>query len=85
MSVFELVSRYESGAITGNELVVDCLSIVDPKDAPAVLRWLPIEVLPRLREFVEQYRQGEMLANFGLIPGPEQVLAAEHWLTNGDV
>jgi hypothetical protein len=82
MNVQQLVAKYESGAITGHELVVDCLTMLDPGDPSGSLGNLPPDTLPRLREFLDSYRPGEMMSVYGgAIPTPDQVLAARRWLT----
>jgi hypothetical protein len=81
MTMIQLIARYESGAIADHEMVVRCLNMLDPGDPRAVLGSLRPDLLPRLREFLEAYRPGEMIAsNGGAIPTLAQVLAAKSWL-----
>lgn len=81
MTLAQLVARYERGAMAGHELAVESLVRLDPRDPSAVLQALPPEIAPRLREFIDQYRPGQMLASSGgAIPDPEQVEAAIRWL-----
>ena len=81
MTMLQLVARYELGAIADHEMAVTSLNLVDPGEPRTVLDLLPPHLLPRLREFVETYRPGEMLSSHGsAIPTPAQVLAAKQWL-----
>src|SRR4051812_34169117 len=81
MTFAQLVSRYESGAIASHEFAVESLNPLDPRDPSAVLHGLPPEIVPRLREFIDEYRPGEMLSSHGgAIPSPDQVEAARAWL-----
>jgi hypothetical protein len=81
MTLSQLVARYESGAIASQEFVVESLNLLDPADPSAVLRGLPTEILTRLRDFVDEYRPGQMLTSQGgRVPSPEQVEAARGWL-----
>jgi hypothetical protein len=81
MTFKQLVARYESGVISDHEFVAECLIRVDVHDPSAVLEKLPLGILPRVREFVDEYRAGQMLASQGgEIPSPTQVQAARSWL-----
>ena len=81
MTMVQLIAWYARGAIADHEMAVTSLNLVDPEEPQAVLDLLPPHVLPRLREFVETYRPGEMLCSHGgAIPSLAQVLAAKRWL-----
>jgi hypothetical protein len=81
LTMIQLVAWYERGAIADHEMAVDSLNLVDPGDPRAVLDLLPPRLLPRLREFLETYRPGEMLSSHGgAIPTLAQVQAAKRWL-----
>src|SRR5262245_53729937 len=81
MTITQLIAQHERVAIASHELVVDSLNLLDPSDPGAVLGRLPLDTLPRLREFLEEYRSGEMIASDGgAIPTLPQVLAAKRWL-----
>lgn len=83
MNVRQLVARYKSGTITGHELVVDCLNMLDLNNPSVSLEQLPLDTLPKLREFLEGYCPGEMISvHGGAIPTPDQVLAAKRWLSS---
>jgi hypothetical protein len=81
MTFAQLVTRYDLGAISSHEFAVECLNQLDPRDPSAVLERLPLDILPRVWEFIDDYRPGEMLASHGgLIPTPAQIQAARGWL-----
>ena len=81
MTFAQLLARYESGAIAGHEFAVESLNLLDPRDPSAVLQGLPPEIVPHLREFIDEYRPGQMLSSHGgAIPSPDQVEAARGWL-----
>jgi hypothetical protein len=81
MTFDQLIARYESGAMASHEFAVECLNQLDPSDPLAILERVPTAILPRMREFVDQYRPGQMMASHGgLIPTPAQIQAARNWL-----
>ena len=81
MTFAQLIARYDLGAISSHEFAVESLNHLDPQDPAAVLERLPLEILPRVREFIDEYRPGEMVASHGgLIPTPSQIQAARSWL-----
>ncbi len=81
MMIQQIVARYESGVITAHEMVVDCLSLIDPGHPAAVLDQIPLRTLPLLAEFLDGFRPEEMRSLQGkMIPTEGQVLAAKGWL-----
>ncbi len=81
MTIQQVLARYESGAITAHEMVVDCLGRVDPGDPAAILDQIPPRALPQLAEFLAAYKPGAMLTlHDRMIPSSAQVLAARRWL-----
>jgi hypothetical protein len=81
MTFEQLVARDESGAISSQKFALESLVRLDPRDPSAILQGLPPEIVPRLREFIDQYRPGQMLASHGgTIPSPGQAEAARGWL-----
>ncbi len=80
MTFTQLLARYDLGAIATHDFAVECLDQLDPRDPAVVLERLPVHILPRVREFIDQYRPRQMLSSHGgLIPRPEQVEAASRW------
>ena len=86
MNMQQLVARYEAGAKTGHEFVVDCLNLLGPGDPASILDQLPPETLPHLRKFLKIYRPGKMRSSHGdAIPTTTQYLAARKWLSGQKV
>jgi hypothetical protein len=86
MAFAQPLARYESGAIAGHELAVETLNLLDPRDPSAVLLGFPPEIVPRLRDFLDEYRPGQMLSSQGgSIPSPDQVEAARAWLASAPI
>ncbi|WZO98487.1 hypothetical protein EP7_000066 [Isosphaeraceae bacterium EP7] len=83
--MYELIDRYSKGTKTSQELVVDCLNLVDPGDPSLVLGELPPETLPQLAEFLENdLADGMRDLDDGAIPTPAQVTSARCWLAMQD-
>jgi hypothetical protein len=81
MTFAQLIARFESGAIASHEFAVECLRRLDPRDPLAVLESLPLDFLPRVREFIDRYRPDQMMASHGAPnPTPAQIQAARRWL-----
>ncbi len=83
MSIHELIQMYQNGAITSHHLVVESLNLLDSQSeesAEEVLGALPPRVCQELKAFVEKYRPGKMVTNFGRIPSVESVRLAKCWL-----
>jgi hypothetical protein len=86
MTFAQLVSHYEAGAIASHEFAVESLNLLDPRNPSAVLQGLPPEIVPRVREFIDEYRPGEMLSSHGgAIPTPDQIEAARGWLDRASI
>ena len=86
MTFERLLARYRSGAIASHEFTVESLNLLDPRDPSAVLQGLPPEIVPRLSEFIDKYRPGQMLSSHGgAIPSPDQVEAARGWLDRSSI
>jgi hypothetical protein len=75
-----LVQMYQSGAITADHLVVECLHRVDPQHPEQVLGILSAAVLERMLQYVREYRPGSMRTNYGQQPAADQVAAAKGWI-----
>ena len=76
----KLVAMYEKGEITADHLVVQSLHMIDPANPGLVLDILPIDVLPRVLRYAQDYRPGKMRTNYGLPPASDQVAAAKKWI-----
>ena len=75
-----LVAMYQSGAITADHLVVQCLHLIDPAEPALVLDALPEKILARMLEYAGRHRPGRMVANYGPLPTVDQVEAARRWI-----
>ncbi len=74
------LEMYESGAMTGYQVMIECLQILDPSHPDAVLSQLPEEVLDELMAYARRY-DARRPHSATLIPPPEdQVRAAERWI-----
>ncbi len=85
MRTQQLVQMYEKGAVTPHHLVLEFLNMIDPANVGEVLEALPPRVYPELVAFIEEYRPGKMVANYGQVPPPESVRLAKHWLENRSI
>jgi hypothetical protein len=80
MKVDQLIARYDGGAITAEHLFAECLHAVDPASPGLTLDDLPDQLVGRFRRFVDEYRPGQMVTNYGALPTADQVEAARRWL-----
>lgn len=78
----ELVTMYESGAVTAHHLAVQCLHMVDPDEPELVLAQLPDDILIAIERFADEYDPRGMKTNYGTIPAKDQVIAATTWIRN---
>ena len=90
MTVNELIEMYDDGAITGYQVMIDSLHLLDHKQPDIVLSRLPEEVLEEMREYVLRYDPSSMRSIAGAPPTVDQVRAARRWieehrLLNGSV
>ena len=80
MIVVELIEMYEYGAITGYQVMMDCLYMLDPHHPDLVLSHLPEEILEEMSAYAERYDPSRMRSNAGLPPAVDQVRAAQRWI-----
>lgn len=78
--VDELIEMYRDGAITGYQVMMDCLQILDPEHPDLVLGHLPEEILEETLDYAHRYDPSCMRSNAGLPPTVDQVRAAERWI-----
>jgi len=78
--ITELVAMYQKGAITADHLTAECLHMVDPENPALVLDSLPDEILTRMLEYAQRFREGPMVSNYGIIPAMDQIEAAKAWI-----
>jgi hypothetical protein len=78
--VDELIEMYRDGAITGYQVMMDCLHMLDPDHPDLVLSHLPEEILEEMLEYAQRYDPSCMRSNAGSPPAADQVKAAERWI-----
>ncbi len=78
--VDELLEMYREGAITGYQVMMDCLHMIDPDQPDLVLSRLPKEVIEEMLEYAHRYDPPRMRSNAGLPPTLVQVRAAQRWI-----
>jgi hypothetical protein len=78
--VNELIEMYQDGGITGYQVMMDCLQILDPDHPDLVLRQLPEEILEEMLEYAQRYDPSCMRSIAGLPPAADQVRAAQRWI-----
>jgi hypothetical protein len=78
--VAKLIEMYRAGAITGYQLMMDCLHMLDPNHPELVLNRLPGEVLEEMLDYTRRYDPSCMRSNAGLPPALDQVQAAQRWI-----
>ena len=81
--VDELIEMYRDGAITGYQVMMDCLHMLDPDHPEVVLSHLPQEVLEEMLDYAHRYDPSCMRSNAGLPPAADQVRAAQRWIEEG--
>lgn len=82
MMMRSLLEKYRIGMITDDQLVVETLHMVDPEDPGMALSSLPDSILPRMLRFANEFLQGRMVTNYGVLPAHDQVVAARQWIEN---
>jgi hypothetical protein len=79
----ELLAMYRDGAITGYQVMIDCLKQIDPKHPEAILSRLPDEILDEISEYVRRYNPSCMRSLAGPPPAEAQVKATQQWIEEG--
>lgn len=80
MRVDELIEMYQNGAITGYQVTIDCLHMLDPDQPDLVLNHLPEDILEEMLDYAHRYDPSCMRSNEGLPPAVHQVRAAQRWI-----
>lgn len=78
--VNELLEMYWDGAITGYQVMIDCLHMLDPDNPDLVLSHLPEEILEEMLKYAQRYDPSTMRSMAGLPPAADQVNAAQKWI-----
>jgi len=80
MMTDSLILMYESGAITADHLVAQCIHLIDPDDPGLVLDDLPDAILDRMMVYTQKYQPNRMVSTYGPPPAADQVQAARIWI-----
>ncbi len=75
-----LIEMYESGSITGYQVMIDCLRMLEPDDPDLVLSDLPQEVLDEMLDYARHYDPRRPHSALLAPPAEEQVRTAELWI-----
>ncbi len=78
--VDQLIEMYQDGAITGYQVMLDCLHMLDPLHPNLVLSRLPEEILEEMLDYTRRYDPSCMRSIAGLPPAVDQVRAAQRWI-----
>jgi hypothetical protein len=78
--VDQLLEMYREGAITGYQVVIDCLHMLDPNHPELVLAHLPDEILDEMMAYTRRYDPARMRSMTGAPPVADQVNAAQAWI-----
>jgi hypothetical protein len=76
----KLIEMYESGSITGYQLMMDCLKLLDPDNPDLVLAELPDEILDETLAYAQRYDCRRPHSATLIPPAEEQVRTAVHWI-----
>ncbi len=76
----ELLEMYRDGAITGYQVMLDCLHMLDSVNPNLILGQLPEEILQEMLEYCQRYDPSRMCSNSGPAPSAAQVREARRWL-----
>ena len=75
-----LIEMYESGSITGYQVMMDCLQVLDPDNPDLVLSELPEEILDEMLEYARRYDPRRPRSATLILPAEDQVRTAERWI-----
>src|SRR5438445_10986911 len=78
--VDELIEMYREGAITGYQVMMDCLHMLDPGHRELVLSALPEEILGEIMDYAHRYDPSCMRSIAGLPPAVDPVRMAQRWI-----
>jgi hypothetical protein len=80
----KLIEMYESGSITGYQVMMDCLQMLDPLNPDLVLSELPEEILDEMMAYAQRYDPSRPRSATFIPPAEDQVRAAERWIRAHD-
>jgi hypothetical protein len=76
-----LIDMYESGSITGYQVMMDCLQMLDPVNPGLVLSELPEEILDEMLAYARRYDPRRPRSASLIPPAEDQVRSAERWFS----
>jgi hypothetical protein len=76
----KLIEMYENGSVTGYQVMMDCLQMLDPDNPDLVLSQLPAEILDEMLEYTRRYDPSRPHSASLIPPAEDQVRAAERWI-----
>ncbi len=76
----KLIEMYESGSITGYQVMTDCLQMLDPDNPDLVLADLPEEILDEMLKYARRYDPRRPRSESLIPPAEDQVRTAERWI-----
>jgi hypothetical protein len=77
----KLLEMYESGSITGYQVMMDCLQMLDPENPDHVLSELPEEILEEMLAYAQRYDPRRPRSATFIPPAEDQVRTAERWIS----
>ncbi len=75
-----LLEMYEAGSITGYQVMIDCLQMIDPDNPDPVLSKLPDEILDEMMAYARRYDPLRPHSTSLIPPAEDQVKTAERWI-----
>jgi hypothetical protein len=75
-----LVKMYEDGVLSGYQLMMDCLHMLDPHSPGLVLDHLPDEVLEEMLQYAGRFDPHRRRPESPVPPTEDQVKSAERWI-----
>ncbi len=76
----DLLEIYDEGGITGYQVMIDCLYMLDPSRPDLVLAKLPGEILEEILHYAQRYRPHIQESGSQVLPSEIQVRSAERWI-----
>lgn len=76
----KLIAMYEGGSLTGYQVMMDCLQMLDPGNPDLVLSELPEEILDEMLEYARRYDPRRPRSASFIPPAEDQVRSAERWI-----
>lgn len=75
-----LLEMYEAGSITGYQVMIDCLGMIDPDNPDPILSVLPDEILDEMMAYIRRYDPHRPHSTSLIPPAEDQVRTAERWI-----